>query len=811
MNLAQLHYTSAPLGPDGSGLRFTAVSAAVPASLLGEVEQLIGYEPPADAPPRPSGSERASSPETFSYSRLSDGSGLLARTVHKGADHSGRRGTFHGHAVYLPTGASLPGGALPITAWGSPQWAARTPEGGVPEPLEALTASGRLNRDGLVAFAGSRAPWLARFFADLRRLSEDESAPRIILVERDSADVARWIAVACAALPRDFGHRLTFTTYAPRPELSRQQIIGVRPEDGREPADHGHRYRVYDVAGRRTGEPVSDAWAEVAAGIWLGGAPELFKEADALPGGPFAPGALAVAALCAGLDLGTTGRTEAADWARHHPEALGDERLHRLLAALCVPDGGRSDAEKAALTGLFTCLDGRVPTAVSTPLAALVLAEAVRAPVAGPGLEALRPDALTEEVRLRLAGELAADLRVGVSDVSDTELGIARPLELLRIADLLGVDCADLLPKVAHGLAHALLADPEATHTPAVRLALDEHFALRTALLGELDTLAAGDPLAAARLLALVPLRFAESKALPHLRMCAEAPRLTAGGGDRATVLNAVLRSGGVSVFADPLVLRTAVGLVWEGGTPTAHEARLMLGEIGSDAHRAAGTSATLLKAALEGPADDADVPDLAHDLLRCFAEVLTPRDRASLLLLEFARDLRSRHAEPGWAERALSLRATAEPVEPTVLEHAFGALADRVLSEDAPDGELYALIHSEDPGLVAAYGRAARSERVQDRLRAEPSYVAECFTAWSSHPQAGGAWQETRTALLDSVLRPVVRELPAADIASVERCLERTSVRWADEFRAWSRPGAFGRLGRRLAGRRRKGTSEGQ
>ncbi|MGO4420786.1 GTPase-associated protein 1-related protein, partial [Streptomyces sp. MCAF7] len=670
-------------------------------------------------------SERASSPETFSYSLLSDGSGLLARTVHTGVDHSGRRGTFHGHAVYLPTGASLPGGALPITAWGSPQWATRAPEGGVPEPLEALTASGRLNRDGLVAFAGSRAPWLERFFADLRRLSEDESAPRIILVERDSADVARWIALACAALPRDFGHRLTFTTYAPRPELSRQQIIGVRPEDGREPADHGHRCRVYDVAARRTGEPVSDAWAEVAAGIWLGGAPELFKEADALPGGPFAPGALAVGALCAGLDLGTTGRTEAADWARHHPEALGDERLHRLLAALCVPDGGRSDAEKAALTGLFTCLDGRVPTAVSTPLAALVLAEAVRAPVAGPGLEALRPDALTEEVRLRLAGELAADLRVGVSD---TELGIARPLELLRIADLLGVDCSDLLPKVAHGLAQALLADPEATHTPAVRLALDEHFALRTALLGELDTLAVGDPL--------------------------------------------------------------AVGVVWAGGTPTAHEARLMLGEIGSDAHRAAGTSATLLKAALEGPAHDADVPDLGHDLLRCFAEVLTPRDRASLLLLEFARDLRSRRAEPGWAGRALSLRATAEPVEATVLEHAFGALADRVLSQDAPDGELYALIHSEDPALVAAYGRAAGSERVLDRLRAEPSYVAECFTAWSSHPQAGGAWQETRTALLDSVLRPVVRALPAADIASVEHHLERTSVRWADEFRAWSRPG---------------------
>ncbi|MES4905869.1 MULTISPECIES: GTPase-associated protein 1-related protein [unclassified Streptomyces] len=809
MNLAQLHYTSAPPGPEGPGVRFTAVSPAVPPSLLGEVEGLLaGHVPPPDAPPRGSGSERASCPEAFSYSRLSDGSGLLARTVFAGADAGGRWGTFHGHAVFLPVGASLPDGALPISAWGSPRWAARAPEGGVPEPLESLTTSGRLSRDGLVAFAGSRAPWLARFFADLRGLSEDGSAPRIVLIEQDSADVARWIALASSALPRDLAHWLTFTTCAPRPELSRQQIIGVRPQDGRELTDHGHRYRVYDVAGRRTGEPVSDAWAKVAAGVWLGGAPELFKEADALPGGPFAPGALAVVALCAGLDLGTTGRAEAADWVRHHPEALGDERLHRLLTALCVPAVDRSDAEKAALTGLFTCLDGRVATSVSTPLAALVLTEAVRAPAAGPGLEALRPDALTEEVRQRLAGELAADLRAGVSDA---EQGATRPLELLRIADLLGVDCSDLLPGVAHELARALLADPESAHTRAVDLALEEHFALRTALLGRLDTLAAGDPPAAARLLARVPLRFAESQALPHLRMCAEAPRVATGGGDRATALNAVLRSGGVSVFAEPLVLRTAVRLVWEGGTPTAREARLMLGEIGSDAHRTAGTSAGLLRAALEGPADDADVPDLAHDLLRCFAEDLTARDRASLLLLEFARDLRSRRAEPGWTERALSLRATAEPVEPTVLEHAFGALADRVLSEDAPDGELYALIHSGDPGLVAAYGRAARSEWVRDRLHADPSYVAECFIAWSSHPQAGDAWQETRAALLDTVLRPVVRALPDAHIASVESCLERTSVRWAEEFRAWNRPGAFGRLGRRLAGRRRKGASEGQ
>ncbi|MEU0804799.1 GTPase-associated protein 1-related protein [Streptomyces sp. NPDC005970] len=807
MSLTQLHYTSAPPGPDGSGFRFTALTPGLPPSLLEEAEQLIGYEPPRDAPPRPTDAELAAFPEAFSYSRLSDGSWLLARTVYTGVDHSGRWGNFHAHALHLPTDTTPPRGALPITAWGSPQWAGRTPDGGVPEPLETLPASGRFDRDGLVMFAAARSPWLAGFFADLRGLSQDESAPRIIVIERNSADVARWIALASTVLPREDAQRLTFTTYTRRPELARQHVIGVLPEVGQGLTDYDHRYRVHDCAGGKPREPAADAWAEAAAVIWLGDAPELFREAASLADDRFAPGPLACVALCAGLELGTTGRAEAADWAHSHREALGEERLHRLVAALGAPAGDRTDPERAALFRLFTALDGRVPVASIAPLAALVLTEAVCSPGSVPGLHALRPDALTEELRQRLAGELAPDLRAGVADGGR---GASRPLELLRIADLLGVDCSDLLPEVARRLAHEMLAAPEEAHTPAVRLAVEEHFTLRTTLLGRLDELAAGDPLAAARLLTRIPLRFAESQALPHLRMCAEAPRVTAGGGDRVGVLNAVVRASGVSMFADPLVLRTAVRLIWQDSTPTAGEARLMLVEAGSDTHLAAGTWPSLLRAALEGPEDDLDVPDLAQNLLRCFTENLTPRQRASLLLLELARDLRSGSAGPGWTDRAMSLRAAAEPVERNVVEHAFGALAYRLLSTDCPDGELYALIHSRDPGLIGAYGRVARSRPVRDRLRTDPAYAAECFHTWSSHPQAGGAWQETRAELLDSVLRPVARDLSETDIAAVERCLERTGVRWAEEFRAWNRPGAFGRIGRRLTRRRRKSAAEG-
>ncbi|MEV5240437.1 GTPase-associated protein 1-related protein [Streptomyces cinnamoneus] len=808
MSLAQLHYTSAPPGPDGSGFRFTAVSPEVPPSLVREAEQLIGYEPPRDAPPRPTEAELAAFPEAFSHSVLSDGSRLLARTVYTGADYSGRWGNFHAHAVHLPAGTTLPDGALPITAWGSPGWAVTTPDGGLPEPLEALPAAGRLTRDALVAFAASRAPWLAGFFADLRRLAEDEAAPQIVLVERDSTDVAWWIALASTVLPRAGAHGLTFTTYTRRPQLARQQIIGVLPDDGRQLSGYDQRYRVYDCAGQGPGQAVADAWAEAAARIWLGGAPELFKEAGSLPGSSFAPGPLAVTALCAGIGLGTAGRTEAAVWAHDHGQTLGAERLHRLVAALCAPARSRSEAETAALTRLFTVLDGRAPTAATAPLAALVLTEAVRSPgsVTEPG--AVRPGSLTEGMAQRLATELAPELRAGVADAGQ---GTSRPVELLRIAAVLGVDCSDLLPDVAYRLSTALLADPDAAPTPAVRRALEEDVALRAALFAKLDARAVGDPSTVARLLARIPLGpLEEGRALPHLRMCAEASRLTAGGGDRVTALNAVLRAAGVSLYAEPLIVRTAVRLVWDGGTPTAGEARLTLGETGPAPHRAAGTSSLLVRAALEGAADDPDVPDLAGELLAGFSEDLAARERAALLLLEFARDLRNGSAGPGWTDRALALRKVAQPVEPAVLGRAFGALAHRLLAADRPAGELDALIHGGDPGLLDAYARAARSKRVRDRLRTSPDGAADCFVAWNSHPQANGAWQATRAELLDSVLRPVVRELPAEDVASVESCLERMGGRWAEEFRAWNRPGAFGRLGRRLAGRGRRGTAGG-
>lgn len=845
MSLGQLHYTSAPPGPDGSGFRFTALTPGLPQSVLREAEQLIGYEPPRNAPARPSAAELEAFPRAFSYSELSDGSRLLARTVYTGADYSGRWGNFHAHAVHLAPGQRLPNGALPVSAWESPCWATATPEGGTPPPLSALPPSSGLDRDGLIAFAASRAPWLAAVFTDLQRQAEDETAPQIVLVERDSADVARWVVLASTVLPRRAAHGLTFTTYTRRPHLAGQRIIGVLPDDAHGLAGSGRRHRVHDCAAPPTPDgPEPTPWAVTAARIWTAGAIELFQYADRLPGEPFTAGPLSALALCAGIDLPSPHRTAAARWACEHPSELSQEELEGLVQTLTEPGpasakpgqapaepghtsaapqhrpgeaplppaGATPPAETAALAELFARVGGGLRPETAAPLAARLFVAAVRS------ADPVRPPdrgALTDEVARRLAADLAPELRAGIGEAAG---GTGRPVRLLRVAGSLGVDCADLVPSLAHRLASALLDDPSA-YEGELHGTLADRPDLRSALLRELDTAAGAAPASVTVLLERAPLELESREALPYLRMCGWIARSGGGDGtgarDRTGELRAALGAAGVSVVAHPPLLRIAFRLVWGSAAPTPEEARYVLAEQGADLHRTAETWPFLVTAALNGRPGDPHTDELAHELLTAFPTRLPPRDRAALLLLESARDLRAGCAEPGWVDRILGLRRAAEPVNPPVLEHVFGRLARQLLHGPGPGRELDDLIRGNDADLCAAYEQAAREDSVRDRLRRDPHYLAARFVDWNAHPQAGGAWGKVRGPLLDGVLRPAVRALGAAELAAVEAALTERGGRYADDFRAWNRPGALSRLGLRFGsrdnrapGRRRGGDS---
>ncbi|MEU8887606.1 GTPase-associated protein 1-related protein [Streptomyces sp. NPDC048442] len=793
MSLAQLHYTSAA--------GFTAVSPEVPRTLLDEAEEVLAAFPAS----------------AFSLTQLSDGSRLLSRTT-----TDPETGAAHTHAVHLPAGERLPGGALPVTAWDSPRWAPLAPApGSSPAPLELLTpATGFFDRDGLADFATGRGPRLAGVLADVRRLCEDPGAEPVVLVEEEPADIARWVAVLGAALPREHAHGLTFTTYAERPEHALQQIVGTSPdvvfpaagfrvhgegrdgtaesdtdawsqpsaetdawsqpsaEDGAEAAsvdapepppwawpgegpDTGATPRVGTESGtgaelgtspvRTTADSrSSDPWAAVAAQVWLAGRPELFKRAAAQPSlydGEFEAGPLAATALGAGVPLDSLGRTAAATWAREHADALSAGDWPALLGALCAPvPGSRPDSELDALEQLAERIDGKVPAEATAPLSALLASED---------------------------------------------------------------DDPAAVPELARRLAHELLADPDRARGAAVREALSRHSALHAQLLVQLDELAPDNPFSLVRLLHTADLMIGTPEGLPHLRMCAAYPEPGAepgsGTGDRDSTLHTVLRAAGVSPMIEPLVLRTGFRLVWPGELlPTPQEARWILGETGSDAHRTAGTYPELIRAALEGPADDPDVTPLAADLIRCFPHEIDARQLGALRLLEFAESLAEGRAGAGPVATALTLRSAAQPVEPPVLQRVFGLLARDLLSEQRPLGELSALARSGDPDLLGAYAATAHTAPLQDRLRTSPSYAADCFTAWSAHPGASPLWDETRSTLLEEVLRPALQHLTSREVSAVTDQLSRSGGSQATDFRAWHRSsgGALGRLARRF-GRR--------
>ncbi|MFE8977483.1 GTPase-associated protein 1-related protein [Streptomyces cyaneofuscatus] len=813
MSLAQVHHISAAPGDEEAAGRFTAVGPGVSAALLAELEPLIGYALPDGASHRPADAELRSLPQAFTYAVLSDGSRVVGRTAPARGDGTAPV-RFHTHAVHLPPGVPLPGDRLPVEAWRSPHWVSATPVGGgaLSDPLGLLPPGPAPVREGLDDFAVSRGPWLAAVLADLRRASEEEAPAGgpVVLVERQSADVARWLGLAAVTLPRESVERLTFTTYTRRPSGSALRVVGAPPEDAAAAREAG--LRVHVCADRPPVDGTADAWARTAARVWRSRAPELFEEARGLPGDPFAAGPLAVIALCSGVALGPEERAAAAGWAAERPYALDAKRTGQLVEALTSPGiDDRTGSEFDAVGRLFGALDGRCPASVTAPLAAMLVTEAVRG---GNGsLELPRRDAFVGPEGEAIAGVLGPEILTELESGAGGGRPVARTVQLLRVARLLGVNGTEVLPEVVARLARTILTEADGSEgtpafAPALLELLDEQFDVRTALLGALDRIAPEDPGAVARFLERVALPFTGTQALPHLRMCAEAPgAMTTLGRDRSAVWHRVLRAAGLSPFAEPLVLRTAVGLVWEDRAPTVEEARLLLEAATSDAHRAAGTWARLVDAALGAPADTEDGTALAHDLLRAFPQEIGGRERAALQLLELCRDLRSGAPEPGWTEQVRTLRDRAAPLEPAIQERAFTALTERLLAPDRPGAELYAFVRSDDADLIAAYDRAARTEPTRTRLRTHPAYAADCFTNWTAHPHAGTAWTTTAAALLDEVLRPAVRGMTAEAVAEVEETVGRTgSSGRANAFRDWNRSRALGRLGRRIAGRVRRG-----
>ncbi|MEU8772532.1 GTPase-associated protein 1-related protein [Streptomyces sp. NPDC048606] len=831
MNLPQLHYASAPEGPGPRWLPSTATSG-VSASVAEEAGELVRYEAPAGAPARPTAGERAVLPVALSLSLLSDGSRLLARAGYADGTDGTDPGGFHAHAVHLPWSDLAPAtGALPITAWDSPQWAARTPPDGPPPPLARIPVPGPHDRAALTEFVAARGPWLPAFFADVRRLAQDPAAPPIALVEPDSAAVARWVMLACSVLPHERAQWLTFTTYTRRPGAARQELVGVLPEDADGAVLAERRYRVHDATRGTAPDPgaTPDPWARSAARVWRAGRPELFARIRRLPGDPYDAARLDALAAEAGIpaDLAPRPGTPPVPTPRPTPAAppiptqapapAAPQTPAPAPAAAAPPIPAQAQAQAPASADPQAPPRTPAPAVPSAPPAAPPAPAAHLAPIPAPGpaapwapTPAPMPDPPQDPAPTPAAtpAPVPAPPHAPPPAAPPVPTRAPDPAEPLPPAPGGAAPRAGAAPhETARRLASALLADPEGPGGAAALAEMASLPVLRTLVLDRLDALAAGDPDAGVRLFARSGPRLGATGTQPHLAMCARAAaRPPDREPDRVGALNSLLAAAGVSPYAEPLVLRTALRLVWGGEPMRADEAGLVLALTGAPLHQEAGTWEPLVLAAARAPASDPAAQELAPRLLAAFGAELPAAARPSLLLLELAGQLRSGTVGPDAATVRRTLELGALSPDSGARDRAYGALSRALLLPDRPDdGGPRALAGCEDAALLAAYRTAAHEEAVAERLRRSPRYVADRFVDWSAHPQGGPLWRQARTELLDGILLPAVRSLGRGELASVEAELTRTGARGAEEFRAWHRPPGLGRLRGLFSGRERR------
>ncbi len=271
--------------------------------------------------------------------------------------------------------------------------------------------------------------------------------------------------------------------------------------------------------------------------------------------------------------------------------------------------------------------------------------------------------------------------------------------------------------------------------------------------------------------------------------------------------------------------------LGWPDAPPTVLEAREVLRvcrhhRFPPDLLPRSGLGTGLARAALGAAADDPHSAALAGELLTGFADQgLPPRERAALEALHLAGELRAGRVDRGFTRLALELALRAAPLEPAVATRLTTALADLLLGGHsglargrAPGvaevlllEELETLARSSDPAALAAYRTQAAGPVLRRDLANDSRYPAACFVAWSSFPGITPGWERTRTDLLDQVLRPCLRALPADARDRIGSLVAATPYRppaeltWSTLWADWHHSRGTGLVGR-LFGRPRTG-----
>lgn len=692
----------------------------------------------------------------LSHSRLPGGGALLCAT---------RPGEARVEAVYLPDGVE---DLVPIDTWRSPSWSA----GDAAAPVRGE----RLTPETTAEFARRNASRLAPFLADVRQLFASPAGRQIVLVEDDPEAVACWVALACASLPGGHARALTFTTRTDRPHRAPQQILGIGPDV---PIDEAveHRFRVHDGVRGQSSPPATDLWAELAARLWLEGAPP----ADAPPGAaPFDPAPLAAHLLQVATSAGPD---EVEDvW---HLDALDDAVLHDLVEVLAAVTGIDGPGQRT-LARICRRLAGR-PAA--DPLALAIARRRLSASREEPRLGDLP---LSTSARADLHREFGPRMEQDVLHRLDSDPigGWASEVETLigrgSIGNVLHEAVADRIAAALHGPPNPEqrdavtflnnVTDTSLPHDVVTRLERRTRSQSGRDLVTQLTPLR-GDWLRIA---------VGSDTALPFRLVAATcAP----DGPTGVELLKSLIECMPESRVSDAVALETAWWLVWRGSGPDLSE----IPEIVQVCPISLIFEARLERFLLPWFV----APDRFDDNLAEFADrlrnvLLTPRQKATRELLLSTRELTRKRMPPGQAlVRVLGMWRTAEP-NAALADGVFGALAEGLAAAGPAElrkPEVRHLLGAPEADGLAPHYRAAvladKADLISDLL-GDPALAADLFKSWTFVMEDGtDGWRSVCAELLQEIIAHAWREMDDRRRAAVELDF-RGAGDWPEKWRNW-------------------------
>ncbi|MFD9700889.1 hypothetical protein [Lentzea sp. NPDC059081] len=333
MGFSQLYYTSCERGLSGHpGYQFNAATPGVSHEAMAEAEKMTGYEPPGSLTYGADAAAIAAAPVNLCYQPGATRT-MLAQVAFVGTDYSRRFGNYFAHTLVTSNPRADFGDVLPIELWGSALWS-REPVDDPALPALGGLVPGALDRAAAAAFVEAH-PGRAHLPALLTAidLALRPGGRRVVVVERDAATVAGWIAAASYLLPQESVRQMSFATYEHEPRYSGMHVVGTLAESEVNRAAFD-TYHLFDfVADEISPVPVHPLAEYLAETVGVESAEAQWQRAAALAEGDehgldgWHPVVLA--------DAGT-GAAVVAPWLTEHAPRLGGRTVEQIGSLLDV-------------------------------------------------------------------------------------------------------------------------------------------------------------------------------------------------------------------------------------------------------------------------------------------------------------------------------------------------------------------------------------------------------------------------------------------------------------------------------------------